>query len=139
MRQTSILAYESIKASGKLSEMRWKVYDFLFSNGPLTSRELDAKMATPGETRLSYHKRLSELESMGLVYEIEDRICPVTNHLVIVWDVTNAMKPGVLIKPMSKYTKLVRAIRELALSHPEGIPVGLVLALVENQASDKKG
>ena len=58
MRATSQLAYESIKTSGKLSDMRWRVYDFLYRKGSLTGRELDAQMAGPGETRTSYHKRL---------------------------------------------------------------------------------
>lgn len=136
MRQTSILAYEAVKASGKLSDMRWRVYDFLYKYGPLTGRELDAKMASPNETRTSYHKRLSELERMGLAYIVAERICFVSGHQAIVWDVTSKMEPEALDhKPASKYTKLVLAIRELALSHPEGIPVGLVLALLENQSS----
>jgi hypothetical protein len=138
MRQTSILAYEAVKASGKLSDMRWRVYDFLYKYGPLTGRELDAKMASPNETRTSYHKRLSELERMGLAYIVAERICSITGHQAIEWDVTGAMESGTLDrKSVSKYTKLVRAIRELALSHPEGIPVGLVLVLLENQVPER--
>lgn len=135
MRQTSILAYEAIKSSGKLSDMRWRVYDFLYRNGPLTGRELDAAMASPGETRTSYHKRLGELERMGLACIVTERNCHVTGHLAIEWDVTDKMEPSPLIKSAGRHARFVAAIRELADSHCESIPTGLVKSLLENLVS----
>ena len=133
MRQTSILAYEAIKSSGKLSDMRWRVYDFLYRNGPLTGRELDAKMASPNETRTSYHKRLTELERMGLVCIVTERNCHVTGHLAIEWDVTDKKEPRPFVKPVGKHAALVEAIRELTDSHQESIPTGLVKSLLERE------
>ena len=138
MRQTSILAYEAIKASGKLSDMRWRVYDFLYKNGPLTGRELDAKMASPNETRTSYHKRLTELERMGLVCIVTERNCHVTGHMAIEWDVTDKKEPKPLVKSAGKYAVLADAILELADSHPESIPTGLIKSLLEVQHGHKR-
>ena len=133
MRQTSLLAYETIKASGKLSDMRWRVYDFLYKNGPLTGRELDDGMALPNETRTSYHKRLTELECMGLARIVTERNCRITNHQAIEWDVTDRMEPGSLVKSVGRYAKLAEAIWKLADSHQESIPTGLVKSLLEAQ------
>ena len=135
MRATSQLACESIKASGKLSDMRWRVYDFLYRKGPLTGRELDAQMAGPGETWTSYHQRLRELERMGLAQEVGERHCFVTGNLAIIWDATGATEPVPFGKPKSRHRQLYDKIRDLAYSHPVNIPTGLVIEML----ADEKG
>jgi len=91
-RQTSIAAYNQIKADGTLSKMRWIVYDCLFRHGPLTSREVDNGLG-PGEDRPSYHKRLSELERMGVVTTVGRKVCSVTGKECELWDVTALATP----------------------------------------------
>lgn len=91
VRQTSLQAYNEIQANGLLSHMRWVVYDCLFRHGPLTAHELDKYLAKPGETKTSYHKRLSELRDMGVVAEVGERPCSITNMTAVLWDVTDKL------------------------------------------------
>ncbi len=88
MRVTSKEAYEDIKSSGRLNEMQLEVLAGMFTHGPATGVELTAKMKTPAQVSLSYHKRLSELERMGAVYVVRRRPCSVTGRRAIEWDVT---------------------------------------------------
>ncbi len=94
-RKTSLYAYNKLKTGGQdggslLSWMRWAVYDFLYQHGPATGREVDAGLAKPGETRTSYHKRLSELRACGVAEEVGEKTCRVSGERAIAWDVTDA-------------------------------------------------
>jgi hypothetical protein len=91
MRQTSIDTYYQIRDEGLLSRMRFRVYGHLFHNGPMTSRELDHSMAAEGETRTSYHKRLSELERLKVVQTLGTRKCKITGRTSLLWDVTDQL------------------------------------------------
>lgn len=88
IRQTSIDAYNNIKANGLLSEMRFRVYEALFINGPLTGKELDKMLGTD-----SAHKRLSELKALGCIDDSGEltRTCKVSGERVIEWDVTDRL------------------------------------------------
>lgn len=92
MRATSIQAYQQIRDSGLLSEMRWKVYDYLFNNGPLTANELTKGLlgAYP-KANPSWHKRLSELERCGVAATMGTRVCSVSGNNCTLWDVTAAL------------------------------------------------
>jgi hypothetical protein len=93
VRQTSIAAYNQIKADGTLSRMRWKVYDYLFHHGPLTRTEVDMGLKGPGEVNPSYHKRLSELERQGVVTTVGRKTCNITGKECELWDVTALATP----------------------------------------------
>jgi hypothetical protein len=93
MRDTSIEAYEKIREDGTLSRMRWRVYQHLFHHGPLTAREVDHGLSSPGDHAASYHKRLSELEQMGVVATGDERECSITGMRCLTWDVTSLDTP----------------------------------------------
>lgn len=93
-RQTSIDTYNKIKSSGLLSRMRWKVYDFLYSNGPMTCRELMMAMHLKEKKAFvvagsSLSTRFSELERQGVVQFVRERPCKETGRMSIEWDVTS--------------------------------------------------
>lgn len=110
MRETSVEAYEKIKASGLLSKRRWQVYDILFRCGPLTARQIAEDFGVPGGW-----KRCSELQEMGLIREVGTRVDSKTQQTVLVWDVTVADTPRQLPQRQSvgrcplDGSKLVRA------------------------------
>lgn len=90
-RRTSIETYHAIKDNGLLSELRWRVYDLLFHHGPLTQMELCRKNADPGVQDRSLMPRFAELEKMGVIEVIGERICTITGRMVLVWDVTDRL------------------------------------------------
>jgi len=90
-RQTSIDAYDAVKRSGWVNKSRMAVYDVIFHRGPLTQSEIEAEIAlTTGRKNVtSFHKRVSELEKLKLVYPALTRPCRVTGRNAIAWDVTS--------------------------------------------------
>ena len=89
MRQTSLEAFQAIKSEGLLSGMRLRVYELLYHRGPLTGREVNSFLEG-----VSYHKRLSELERVGVAGLVGRRKCSITGRLAVEWDVTDAMPTG---------------------------------------------
>lgn len=85
-RRTSREAYHEIADRGLLSAARWKVYNWLYHDGPLTGSELNGRALDSGTPGL--HKRLSELKDLGVVCEVRERKCKVTGRTAIEWDVT---------------------------------------------------
>ena len=88
-RRTSTIAYEEIMEAGYISKTRRETYDYLYQHGPLTGAELDLHFHG---SRGHHHKRLSELRDLhGVVEEVGERVCTVTGHLAILWDVNDAL------------------------------------------------
>lgn len=92
VRETSREVLRQIEDEGLLSEKRARVYKALFKHGPCTANELyrksDLKVKT---TQANIHPRLGELRSMGVVTEVSERKCLITNRTAIVWDVTKKL------------------------------------------------
>lgn len=88
-RQTSIIAYNTIKSNGVLGKLQMQVYDFLFHNGPLTQRELIDGLNTTVNTTFGIHQRFSELKKLKLIKDIGTTECDVTGMKVLLWDVTS--------------------------------------------------
>lgn len=86
-RQTSIDAYNKIKADGLLNGRRMQVYETLFAHGPLTARQV-WRMVDPEAPTGGITTRLSELRERTCVAEVGKVIEPETGHEVILWDVT---------------------------------------------------
>lgn len=99
VRKTSVEAYDYIRASGVLGERQMRAYDCLYSQGPLTARELSDRA---GE---GMWKRLSELKEMGLVEEVGEVKDPDTRMTVILWDVTGE-KPRAVARKVSAEARL---------------------------------
>jgi len=116
IRQTSIQAYREIEAKGLLSRVRWLVYAHLYANGPLTGTELNAQMGGVG-----YHKRLSELERLGVVRTVGRKRCSVTGMECETWDVTANLPTGSTTSSGTKpsRTEFGQALAELRVVHAE--------------------
>lgn len=87
-RRTSAEAFDAIKSRGLLSSARQAVYQSLYHWGPATGSEINKWFVGSGNATPGYHKRLSELRDLGVVYEVEERECTVTGRQAIAWDVT---------------------------------------------------
>lgn len=121
MRQTSIQAYQQIEAHGLLSRVRWVVYSHLFRHGPLTGSELNSQLGG-----VSFHKRLSELERLGVVYTMGKRNCDVTGMECEQWDVTAGLPVGASTSgtPRPSRTEFGQALAELRVVHSDQIAAG---------------
>lgn len=90
MRQTSLDAYDNLKASGVLGQRQLLAWVCLLQKGPMTGGELSAYAELPG-----LWKRLSELKKFGLAIEDGVRPCKVTGTNALVWRavVGSALRP----------------------------------------------
>lgn len=93
VRKTSIEAYHKIKDGGLLSERRWQVYACVFEHGPMTSAEAFRIINgyNPIKNITQSRARFTELREMGVFAEVGEKICSVTNHKAILWDVTDKL------------------------------------------------
>ena len=87
-RQTSIEAYNYIRENGLLSKMRFKVYDYVFRNGPCTIMETNLALNKGGVWNGTCTARFSELKRLGVIVEVGKKVCPHTNRNVLIWDTT---------------------------------------------------
>lgn len=107
-RQTSIDVYHQIRANGMLAGMRWKVYDVLYQQGPVTRGELQQV------TGIDYvYNRLSELRRMGVVQIVGTRACRVTGNVCQLWDVTSALPVRIRRNPRPSVAALCAAVVEI--------------------------
>lgn len=103
IRDTSLEAYQRIKAEGLLSEKRMAAFEVLFHHGPATAMEL-RKHFPKNHVDSQIRARLGELRTLGVAYERGVKVCSVTGMNVIEWEVTKniPMKPD---KPKRKRIK----------------------------------
>lgn len=83
---TSALTYYNILLSGELGDRQRTVLKLLIDSGPLTGSEVNEALNSH-----SGHKRLSELEKMGVIRAGPSRVCKVTQREAIQWEVTGRM------------------------------------------------
>jgi len=116
IRQTSIQAYREIEARGLLSKVRWLVYAHLYTHGPLTGSELNTQMGGVG-----YHKRLSELERLGVATTVGRKTCSITRRECELWDVTAYLPTGSIPSSSTKPSRqeFGQAMAELRIVHAE--------------------
>ena len=109
-RQTSIDCYNQIKAEGLLSKLRFRVYEWLYNNGPATAQEVTTGLANGSQDHGSFSTRLSELRDHGVVKECGLVNSKTTGRTVILWDVTSNLpvKP-----PNTRSTKTERVFNAL--------------------------
>lgn len=100
-RVTSALAYRRALDSGLISKSRWVVYDWLFHNGPATTRTCMRALGKFNETT-----RFSDLKRQGVVEEVGLGPDPETGHESILWDVTDR-EPVKLVRTPSAKTQLI--------------------------------
>lgn len=108
VRQTSHLAYSTIKNNGLLSKRRWEAYSALYEHGPITANELCQKAGVTG-----LWKRLSELKQAGLAKEVGQATCAVTGMTATLWDVTDHV-PTDYVRPKSNLQLAKERLSEFA-------------------------
>ena len=89
VRDTSIEAYNKIKADGLLSRLRFDVYDIIFHHGPMTQGECWRDYFNHARQRHSVAPRFAELKRHRVIREVGNRPCGVTGMTAILWDVTS--------------------------------------------------
>lgn len=116
MRITSLAAYNSIKERKLLSAKRFEVYECLYQHGPLTAHEIVAlgRKANPLANQTSWNARLSELESLGVVRTVGEKLNPVSNVTNLLWDVTDKL-PTKFVRTETLAQKVKRLEAELVL------------------------
>jgi len=109
-RKTSKTVYDQIKNNGLLSKLRWKVYDYVYNNGPCTAKDVTSALLEGDQSSGVYNTRLSELSRMGTIKEIGITKCQRTGRKVILWDVTDKLptKPET-VKATGKTRKQLEA------------------------------
>ena len=116
IRRTSKQSYQRIVEGGLLSTQRMKVYVCLWEAGePMTGTEINTTLRGK-----SYHKRLSELQRLGVIEEVGTRYCRVTGHECVVWDVTgNLPEDAVTSRPTRPTPNTIkRALQQVkAMEH----------------------
>lgn len=91
MRQTSIQVYNQIKDEGLLSKTRFKVYEYIFKNGPCTISDVSVHFNKSGNASGTYSSRFSELRDCGSIQEVGTTVCKITGRNKILWDVTSKL------------------------------------------------
>ena len=130
IKQTSLEAYDAIKANGTLSQMRFRAYSIVRFYGPITGLELNMKGT--GTQRHSLHKRLSELEALGIVEVVGNRRCRVTGRKVEEWDITDEVPASFVLEKKATRAELVDMLRRSEDLLGDGSPRKLVQQLRDN-------
>lgn len=86
---TSIQAWIDLKESGGLTRRRLEALLMLARKGPMTGSELDQALGNP-----SAHKRLVELQDLGVVEIVRERECTVTGRTCAEWRALDRMPTG---------------------------------------------
>jgi len=128
IRQTSIDAYNEIKAKGLLSKRRMEVYSTLYHHGPLTANEVFKILSKNGDAATcaasNSAARFSELREMGVICEVQVRKCSVTGMNVIEWDVTPSLPRKVQKKKkLTKNQKKEIILNKLVAHGKKQLPV----------------
>lgn len=86
---TSIAAWRDLVASGALTRRRFEALETVAIYGPCTGSEVDRLLKNP-----SAHKRLVELQDLGLVEIVRERECTVTGRVCAEWRALDRMPTG---------------------------------------------
>ena len=91
--ETSGEAFADATASGTIADSKHKVLAALVMLSDATAAEVWAAMPARSMDKSKVSARLTELRDLGLVRELDPRVCSVTHHRAIVWEATGAA-PG---------------------------------------------
>lgn len=90
VRDTSILAYNTIKANGMLAKGCWRIYSYLYRHGPKTAREVFEALGL----QTNQSGRFTVMHRWGVIRPIRKRVCTVTTFVAYEWDVTSKIPKG---------------------------------------------
>lgn len=111
MRATSIQAWNEIQK--KLPESRRQVLEIIMSHPGLTGREIEFRLAGTRIGRKA-NARISELHQQGLIEEVGERHCSITDKSAVTWRWTGETVPRPLTKSKSLKMELVELRNRIA-------------------------
>ena len=124
--QTSLEAYEYIKANKILGDKKQKVYDIFYeSNRPMTGAEVSGlykrKYPTSQHSE-TIRNRITELSDQGFLEVIGTTTCSTTKRNVSVFQLTKNIVPKKVEKETFKMKKerIMELMKNLGLSLPKG-------------------
>lgn len=100
-RSTSDEAFQKIR--DELPARRAEVFEFVWSSGPATAKELEVEMFNADSPNWrDCNKRLSELERQGVIESLVERVCLITGNKAMAWKATGRMPVPLWRKPRVK-------------------------------------
>jgi hypothetical protein len=123
MKSMSIEAYWDIIEDGTLGQMQREAATEIARHESLTGRELDDVLKS-----MSAHKRLSELEAMGVIRVKEVRACRITGREVEAWEMTGKKAEKPLGKKSTVAGRPTKAQLQRCLPSLRGLYLSLVSA-----------
>ena len=123
IRKTSREAFKKMKEDGLLTGLRERVYGTIFSDGPLTQREVyeQIKFKEYGNPPREYsiRPRFSELMEMKAIEEVGIRPCKYAKTNAIIYDVTGLVGVPLKDKPKKRMVDIDAFIKQMHgdLSH----------------------
>lgn len=132
-RETSLLAYERILASGLAKGLRLRISEVLSQNGPMTVGEV-WKEYFPRNQRSAISPRFGELESMGIIRQSGTKSC-ITGESAIVWALTECSSMKQLPKRPSKnqqINQLRQAIKDVRHQIQEGYLASSIVVFIDS-------
>ncbi len=102
---TSIQTYHAIRDNGLLSNLRFKVYDYLYSHPRSTISEC-CHFLEGSHHNLS--PRFAELKRLGVILEDGTRFCAVTGRECIAWATTDQLP--VKLDPVKSKNEIIKEL-----------------------------
>jgi hypothetical protein len=120
-RKTSIATFIKIKEEGLLSDLRFKVYEIIYKNQPITISQMIREASRSVTNTGSFTGRISELKKMDMIYEHHEGPCPVTGRNVIFWATTDSLPKKLEKEPTRTERKklIIKMLREIYPKYPD--------------------
>lgn len=90
-RSSGIRVLGKITKQKLLSPARLRVFADLVHHGPSTAGEITKRLSTVRTANPSFHRRLSELEFLGVVERKRRTLCPVSGRSADLWEITGKL------------------------------------------------
>lgn len=124
-RETSAEAYRQITASGLLQDLQLATYKACYDHGPMTDHEIALKIGKPRDTA---SPRVRELIARGVLREVGERKCQVTDRTCRIVDVTANLPSAVEARDTK--SRPVRVPRTVLLEILRGIDSAMTCVLM---------
>ena len=103
--ENSLKIYRWLLDNSVLPKRRLQVYECLLYKGPLTRNEICRELRFKGMVKPHYDKRLVEMERMGILLRLEERICSVSGNHCDLWDVAEKYPDSFNLRPPEPPTR----------------------------------
>jgi hypothetical protein len=97
--ENSLTIYHWLLDNNILPKRRLQVYECLLHKGPLTRNEICRELRFKGMVKPHYDKRLVEMERMGILLRVGERLCEVSGNTCDLWDTSNKYPSSFCLRP----------------------------------------